>query len=89
VFDVSVADAGQAVLDMVEVLLDVNEEFSALKDRIEARTESKDEARPRIGKRLNIIRQLRSDLDEFTNDISAVTKELRESHDKLIQTLGV
>lgn len=91
-FDVSVADAGQAVLDMLEVLLDVNEEFSALKDRVdsrvEARRESKDEARSRIGKRLNIVRQLRSDVDEFTNDISAVTKELRESHDKLIQTLG-
>lgn len=91
-FDVSVTDASQACLEMLQVLTDVNEEFGALKDRIDARTdklgESKRETRTRIGKRLRVVRQLQSDLEEFSEDISIVTKDLGESHDRLVQTLG-
>ena len=91
-FDVSVSDASQACLEMLEVLTDVNEEFAALKDRIDARrdkrTESNRESRTRIGRRLRVVRQLQSDLEEFSEDIAAVTKDLGESHDRLIQTLG-
>lgn len=91
-FDVSVTDASQACLEMLEVLTDVNEEFQALRDRIDARadvlTESKREKRTRIGKRLRVVRQIQSDLEEFSEDISIVTKDLGESHDRLIQTLG-
>lgn len=91
-FEASVADAKEAIAEMAAVLADVGMEFKALGERLEVsqNTLNELESNPRgqYSKKLRLARQLRSDMQEFSEGIEEVSLGLNGSHDRLVQTLG-
>ena len=91
-FEISVADAKEAIQEMDAILMDVGGEFKVLIDRINTYVSARDELnsnpRGQYSKKLRLQRQNSSHLREFSEGIEEVSLGLNESHDRLIQTLG-
>lgn len=88
-FDESVTDASEAVIDMAVILGNVRDEYLTLAENLEKAT---DALQSREGKRLRTAirtkRKLDEDLEDFSDGVEEVTHLMNGSHDKLIQTLG-